>query len=259
MCQSVGILCPAGGRKIPLPTLLYPSRHGYEGPLFLFPTDFLLSTAMYRYYARSQFKSRSNLRSSAAATSILPTLCVCEWGMMGAILSAGERQRLAQSLVKTSWGNPNITGALVVLPSDSRSFPEETFSLTVQSGEQDLQERTCLCMFMYYMFKWNNDPEAFGCSKMFWPISSLCGLRECQAWKRTSPGFGCFLFLELDFPKGQLGFLYMFDHCGFLVLVHIFMWITRMHVSQHDQATAPLSICIVQPCNKKKKLHRGHN
>lgn len=49
------------------------------------------------------FKSRTNLRSAAART-ILPTLHVCEWGMMEAVLSAGEKQHLAKSLVKQPGG-----------------------------------------------------------------------------------------------------------------------------------------------------------
>lgn len=64
-------------------------------------------------YIGLKFKRWSNLGSQVAASSTLPTLRACEWGMMGAVLSAGERQRLADAFVKQAGGkkNPKITAA----------------------------------------------------------------------------------------------------------------------------------------------------
>lgn len=162
----------------------------------------------------------------------------------GSCLISRGKATFGRVLSKTSWGNPKITGVLVVLPSDSRSLPEET----VQSREQDSQEKTCLWMFMYNMFIWNNDPEAFGCFTVFWPMSSLPGLRESQACRKTSPGFGCVLFLELNFLK-------LLEWCGFLVIL---LWWILPDVSQRD-LISPNSLLLYPSlfCSHVKKLHGG--
>lgn len=81
-----GILHPAGGRKIPLTTLLYPSWHGYKRPLFLFPTDFLffplqcigITQTPYFYWIKSSKAGVILDHQQQPAVFSLHSMCVSE-------------------------------------------------------------------------------------------------------------------------------------------------------------------------------------
>lgn len=112
-------------------------------------------------YIGLKFKRRSNHASWAAASSILPTLCSCEWGMMGAVLSAGERQHLDDAFVKQAGENQKISPAPCGSPSQNPGafqmrLPDQQFN-----QESRIHARN-LCVFTYHKLKWNNDLEVFG-------------------------------------------------------------------------------------------------
>lgn len=226
-------------RKIPVSTMLYPSLIS-GASVSVSQWLCTLSSGVYRYYTNFifiglKFKSKSKLISSPAASSILPTLHVCEWGMMGAVLSAGKRQHLAESLVKTSWTNPKITGELCGSPIRFQETSRGDFltdwltDCPVKRTELTGENR------ILYIYIWLTCPNEIMILRLF-PALLFSGPSNILIlWSGKEPGlyflfrrpgFGWFLFLDVKFPKMP----FLIIECGFSVLDHKCMRLMQTYV-----------------------------
>lgn len=123
-------------------------------PLFLFPPP-SKEQVLHKptIYIGLKFKRWSNHASQMAASSILPTLCACEWGMIGAVLSAGERQRFDDVAVKQAGKNREMNATLCGSPLQNPGVVQMRLHDPQFNQNRIHGRKLCLRVFTYHRLK----------------------------------------------------------------------------------------------------------